>query len=173
MTSYAYSFVASPIGELTLASTDEGLCAVCFEGDDGRWLEKQLGKGTRDDAALRSVADQIKAYFARDLKDFEVTFDMRLATDYRRRVLTALSEVGFGDLTTYGELARITHSGPRAVGGAVGRNPLPIVIGCHRVIAGDGSLGGFGGGLDTKRFLLALEGHEAMSGGWDAAKKRR
>ncbi|HET7482372.1 MAG TPA: methylated-DNA--[protein]-cysteine S-methyltransferase [Actinomycetota bacterium] len=172
MDALTYTTLRSPIGRLTLVATDRGLCAVCFPNDDGYKLPTTFGEPVRDDRALAPFAERFEAYFAHDLKDFDIPLDLSIATPFQQRVLRALARVGYGELTSYGELARRVGTGPRAVGGAVGRNPLPIVIGCHRVIAGDGSLGGFGGGLDTKRYLLALEGHEGLAGGWEKIRRR-
>ena len=102
---------------------------------------------------------QLREYLAGRRRSFELPLDFRCATPFRRRVLEALLEVPWGETLTYGELAREVGSpSPRAVGQAVGWNPIPIVIPCHRVLASGGKLGGYSGGLDRKRFLLSLEG---------------
>jgi methylated-DNA-[protein]-cysteine S-methyltransferase len=107
--------------------------------------------------ALAGLA-QLREYLAGRRRTFELPLDLRCATPFRRKVLEALQEVPWGETVTYGELARtVGSSSPRAVGQAVGWNPIPIVIPCHRVIAGGGKLGGYSGGLDRKRFLLSLE----------------
>ncbi len=109
--------------------------------------------------ASEQLALHLQDYFAGRRRHFEVPLNLQ-GTPFQLRVWTALVHVPFGRLTTYGELARRvgTPHGARAVGGAVGSNPLPIIIPCHRVVASGGGLGGFGSGLDWKRRLLAVEG---------------
>jgi len=102
---------------------------------------------------------QIREYLAGRRRAFDLPLDFRCATPFRRRVMEALLEVPWGETVTYGELARAVGSpSPRAVGQAVGWNPIPIIIPCHRVLASGGELGGYSGGLDRKRYLLSLEG---------------
>jgi methylated-DNA-[protein]-cysteine S-methyltransferase len=142
----------SPIGPLGLVAADEALEAVLFDGG-----------GLRPEGSspvLTEAARQLDAYFEGDL----LTFDLPLAldgTDFQRRCWLALASIPYGQTVSYGEQARRLGLGPdaaRAVGAANGRNPLPIVLPCHRVIGADGSLTGFGGGLHVKRFLLEHEG---------------
>ncbi len=106
-----------------------------------------------------SALGELREYLAGKRTTFRTPLDFRCATPFRRRVLEALLDVPFGTTVTYGELAREVGSpSPRAVGQAVGWNPLPILVPCHRVLASGGELGGYSGGLERKRFLLALEG---------------
>ena len=115
---------------------------------------------TRDDGGvLRECARQLRAYFGRELSEFDLGLDPR-GTAFQRAVWSALSEIRFGTTASYGDVARRIGkpSAVRAVGAANGRNPLPIVLPCHRVIGSDGSLTGYGGGLPIKEFLLRLEG---------------
>ncbi len=109
---------------------------------------------------LRTVISELEAYFARERRTFDVALDLEAATDFQREVYRHLQEVAYGHVTTYGHLADAIGRPElaRAVGQAVGANPVPIVIPCHRVIAADGRLGGFSGGLSTKVALLRLEG---------------
>lgn len=159
-----HTHVESPVGPLLLAASDAGLHAIEFHAtqhpvarsDD--WVEG-------DHPLLRRAAVQLQEYFA----GTRHTFDLPLApdgTEFQRRVWQTLSTIPYGQTVSYAELAsRVGRpSASRAVGAANGRNPLPIVLPCHRVIGANGSLTGFGGGLPTKRFLLELEGALLGSG---------
>lgn len=150
--------IASPVGPLLLAASEAALVAIEFRHNrhpvrrDAQWREG-------DNAILRETEAQLQAYFAGTRR----AFDLPLApqgTPFQRTVWQALAAIPFGATWRYRDLA--LHIGnpaaTRAVGAANGRNPLPIVLPCHRVIGADGSLTGFGGGLDTKAFLLRLEG---------------
>ena len=143
----------SPIGPLTLVSDGDGLVGVHFEG----WMLPAAAVN-KSDAVLARTARQLDAYFAGQLR----TFDLPLAptgTPFQQRVWSALREIPFGETRSYGQLAKAIGkpSAMRAVGAANGRNPIAIVVPCHRVIGADGSLTGFGGGIERKRFLLSLE----------------
>jgi len=146
--------MTSPIGELLLVGDGEALTAVQF--DDAR-----RGDPTADgagDPVLAEAAAQLRAYFAGE----RATFDLPLraaGTPFEQGVWSALLEIPYGETTSYGELAaRVGEpTAARAVGRANGRNPIPIIVPCHRVIGADGSLTGFGGGLACKRALLDLE----------------
>jgi methylated-DNA-[protein]-cysteine S-methyltransferase len=140
--------IPSPVGQLTIEEVDERIVAI-------RWGESPGGNGS---PLLAEAARQLAAYF--DGKRQE--FDLPLApagTAFEGRVWTAMQAIPYGETRTYGDLAHTTDSGPRAVGRACGRNPIPIVIPCHRVLS-RGGLGGYSGdgGLATKERLLALEG---------------
>jgi methylated-DNA-[protein]-cysteine S-methyltransferase len=139
----------SPLGDLTAFAEKGNLVAL----DWGR-----VESGAETDL-LRETRRQLADYFAGRRK----TFDLPLAPNgsvFQRKVWAAVCRIPFGSVSSYGGLAHQIDSAPRAVGGACGRNPLPILIPCHRVVAADGTLGGYSGfhGLDSKRFLLALEG---------------
>ena len=148
----------SPVGRLLLASDGSALCLIEFECP--RNPHPRRGEWTpRGDAVLDAARRQLDEYFAGRRR----TFDLPLAprgTDFQQRVWLALRDIAYGETVSYAQLAsRLgTPTATRAVGAANGRNPLPIVVPCHRVIGADGSLTGFGGGLPTKRFLLELEG---------------
>jgi len=148
----------SPVGPLRLAASDDGLHAIEFHAPrhavprDKRWCEG-------DHPLLDVVAMQLDQYFAGQRR----RFDLPLApegTEFQREVWHALATIPFGETLSYAQLAAQIGkpAAVRAVGAANGRNPIPIVLPCHRVIGADGSLTGFGGGLPTKRFLLELEG---------------
>lgn len=153
-----FTTYASPLGELTLAATDDGLCGLYFKGHTP--APKREGwkrdNGSRFDAA-RSWLD---AYFADEKPSKLPAHAIATGTPFQRRVWEALRAIPRGKTTTYAELAAAIGSpkAVRAVGAAVGRNPLSILIPCHRVIGRDGSLTGYAGGLTRKKHLLALEG---------------
>jgi methylated-DNA-[protein]-cysteine S-methyltransferase len=158
---------ASPIGALLVAASDAGLCLVDW-GDHSLALlrlERDRGVPARRTTGLSWVRDQLDDYFSGARREFSVPLDLSRTTPFRRRVLERLATVPYGTVTTYGALARAVRTGPRAVGGALGSNQVPVIVPCHRVIAADGTLGGFGGGLARKRTLLALEGNDDVERG--------
>jgi methylated-DNA-[protein]-cysteine S-methyltransferase len=164
-----WTVVNSGIGPLLLAATGEGLVSVVFHAD-GPVREKALD-GFRDrlgaepaesaSGLLAGAIRELSAYFAGELREFQLPLDWSLSSGFNRQVLRELvAGVPYGTVVGYGELAgRVGRPGAaQAVGAAMGSNPLPVVVPCHRVVESDGALGGFGGGLETKRRLLALEG---------------
>ena len=175
MDTITYCSHPSPLGELLLATTERGLCLVGFEMPEvpQRLIARHAPRVREDTGALRDVRDQLDEYFGGDRRDFEVALDLSHLSQFCRRVLTALTEVAFGELTSYGSLAVRLGTASRAVGGAVGSNPLPIVVPCHRVVAADDSLGGYSGGLHRKRALLALEGRDGLDGGWPSRRAKK
>ncbi|HEX3538794.1 MAG TPA: methylated-DNA--[protein]-cysteine S-methyltransferase [Stellaceae bacterium] len=139
--------IPTPIGHLTITASEEAIVGI-------RWADDPAGQPT---PLLKEAARQLQAYFAGRL----VTFDLPLAargSTFERRVWDAMCAIPFGETRTYGDLAHAVDSGPRAIGGACGKNPIPIIVPCHRVLA-RGGLGGYSGGagLPTKQFLLGLE----------------
>ena len=160
----AHAKMPSPVGELLLVASDAGLVAIRFEwnrhGPDPR--ASSVPSAEASGAQARILADartQLDAYFAGARAEFDLPLDPR-GTPFQQRVWAALREIPIGRTISYLELARRTGDprAVRAVGAANGRNPLPLVVPCHRVIGADGSLVGFGGGLDRKRWLLRHEG---------------
>ena len=152
----AYGYFDSPVGRLLVAGDADRLHLISFP-TEGRSYEPQAG-WRRDDSLFEQAFEQLHAYFAGELTQFDLP--IRLAgTAFQNKVWTALCDIPFGETTSYGALAsRIGRpTASRAVGGANGANPLPIVVPCHRVIGSDKSLTGFGGGVEIKRFLLAHE----------------
>ena len=150
-----YQFMNTPLGRLRLVSDGTHLVTIEFEGRHGH------GTGDREvcDPVLSSCASQLEEYFAGE-RD---TFDLPLAaggTEFQRAVWAALADIPYGELRSYRDIATAIDkpAAVRAVGAANGRNPLPIVVPCHRVIGSDGSLTGFAGGLEAKTRLLQLEG---------------
>ncbi|ORT57652.1 methylated-DNA--[protein]-cysteine S-methyltransferase [Streptomyces sp. CB03238] len=164
-----WAVVGSDIGPLLLAATGEGLVSVVFHADDAvrdralKRLEGQLGAELVESASgrLAEPIRRLEAYFAGGLGEFGLRLDWSLTAGFNRQVLRELATgVPYGTVVGYGELAgRVGQPGAaQAVGAAMGANPLPVVVPCHRVVESDGGIGGFGGGLETKRRLLALEG---------------
>lgn len=158
MSTIRFRHIDSPVGSLTIAASDAGLRAIEFPSNrhpvrrNHEWREG-------DHPLLRRAQAQLDEYFAGQRR----TFDLPLApqgTPFQREVWFALAAIPYGRTASYAHLAAQVGrpAATRAVGAANGRNPLPIVLPCHRVIGADGSLTGFGGGLPTKRFLLELEG---------------
>jgi methylated-DNA-[protein]-cysteine S-methyltransferase len=159
MTDTVHRTIDSEIGPLTLAGDDGTLIHLWM--DNQRHLPPLPRNWVRDDTAFPDVVEQLEAYFAGELKDFDVSLRLE-GTEFQRRVWAALREIPYGETWSYGQLA--AHIGQptasRAVGMANGRNPVAIIVPCHRVIGAGGSLTGYGGGLDRKRILLDLEqGH--------------
>ncbi|MFD1659866.1 methylated-DNA--[protein]-cysteine S-methyltransferase [Streptomyces caeni] len=165
-----WTVVATGIGPLLLAATRDGLANVVFHATDtvrDKALERLASRlGVRpvedpDSPLLAEAIRQMAAYFAGERHDFELPLDWSLISGFNRQVLRELaSGVPFGTVVGYGDLARrVGQPGAaQAVGVAMSSNPLPVVVPCHRVVESGGGMGGFGGGLETKRKLLALEG---------------
>lgn len=154
--------VASPVGRLTLTATDGLLIGVSM---DGQRHQRPTPPEARQegDGWLAGVVAQLEEYFAGDRTRFEIPLALS-GTEFQRRVWTALQDVPYGQTVSYGELARRVGSpaAVRAVGLANGRNPVAIIVPCHRVIGGYGSLTGYGGGLERKAWLLAHEAGNAL-----------
>ncbi|SOD87357.1 methylated-DNA--[protein]-cysteine S-methyltransferase [Streptomyces sp. Ag109_G2-15] len=165
-----WAVVGTGVGPLMLAATREGLVNVVFHATDAvreRALEQlaaRLGAEPVEDPDSPLLAEairQVEAYFAGERHDFDLPLDWSLISGFNRQVLRELaSGVPYGTVVGYGDLAgRVGQpGGAQAVGAAMGANPLPVVVPCHRVVESDGGIGGFGGGLEAKRKLLALEG---------------
>jgi methylated-DNA-[protein]-cysteine S-methyltransferase len=160
----AYDMVDTPIGQLFVAATEGGLCRISYDPEPERVVEnlaRTLGvRVLRSARPVDETRRQLAEYFDRARTEFELDVDLRLAADFSRRVLEELALVPYGEVTTYGELARRAERprAARAVGTDMNRNPIPIVLPCHRVVGASGSLVGYGGGLARKEALLKLEG---------------
>jgi methylated-DNA-[protein]-cysteine S-methyltransferase len=152
-----YTTVDSPIGTLLLTADEAGLSGVYMESHKGG--PTPTPDWRRDDAALAETAEQFAAYFDGELRQFDVRLSLH-GTPFQQRVWRALCEVPMGQTRTYADLAcRIgAPRAVRAVGAAVGRNPISIIVPCHRIVGSDGGLRGFAGGLARKRWLLEHEG---------------
>jgi len=165
-----WAVIGTDIGPLLLAATRDGLVNVAFNATDAvrdRALDRlasRLGSEpveAPDSPLLAEPIRQLTAYFAGERREFELPLDWSLIAGFNRQVLRELaSGVPYGAVVGYGDLAgRVGQPrAAQAVGVAMGSNPLPVVVPCHRVVESDGGIGGFGGGLETKRKLLALEG---------------
>lgn len=149
----AICYVDTPVGRLALEADDEAMTGL-------RWASPgETSRASKPGAVLREAARQIEVYFKGKLKRFDLPLRAQ-GTDHHKRVWAMMSEIPYGETATYGGMAMALGSGARAVGTACGRNPIPIVVPCHRVLAAGGKQGGYSGGqgLPTKRKLLALEG---------------
>jgi methylated-DNA-[protein]-cysteine S-methyltransferase len=155
-TTIHYDEIATPIGTLLLSADAQGLREVWFE--TGKYKHTRPAEWVHSRDALQFERAQFDEYFAGDRQNFDLPLHP-LGTPFQLAVWDELTRIPYGVTISYGELARRIEQpqAVRAVGAANGRNPLPIVVPCHRVIGSDGSLTGFGGGLPTKRFLLAME----------------
>ncbi|WP_263356178.1 methylated-DNA--[protein]-cysteine S-methyltransferase [Acidicapsa ligni] len=153
-----YKFMNSPVGKLKLVASDKGLVAILWQDDNPRRV--RLGELVEDEkhSVLRETERQLEEYFAGKRKTFSLSLDMR-GTPFQNNVWEALLAIPFGETRSYGQLAKQlgTPNASRAVGAANGRNPISIIVPCHRVIGATGKLTGFAGGLDTKAHLLELE----------------
>ncbi len=163
----AYATLDSPVGTLLLASTDRGLVRLAYLGGEGEDEEAVLERlacaiSPRVLASARRLDDprrELDQYFAGARHEFELPLDWRLTHGFGRRVLQATARIPYGAVASYKEIATEAGSprGFRAAGNALGSNPIPIVVPCHRVLHSGGGLGGYTGGLDRKRTLLAVE----------------
>jgi methylated-DNA-[protein]-cysteine S-methyltransferase len=159
-----YAQLDSPLGRLLVASTAVGVVRLAFEGEDEEGVLTELGRrvSPRVLRAPRLVDDarrQLDEYFDGRRRRFELTLDWRLSSGFRRRVLGATADIPYGRTRTYREVATAAGSrnAVRAAGTALAKNPLPIVVPCHRVLRGDGRLGDYRGGAAAKRLLLDIE----------------
>jgi methylated-DNA-[protein]-cysteine S-methyltransferase len=156
-----YTEYASLLGQMTLAATDRGLCGAYF------FDQRNFKKGTQDwqrqdsNLHLLSTAQQLEDYFAGSRQKFDVTLDLTVhGTAFQQTVWQTLLGIDFGSTSSYGAHANLINKprAVRAVGGAIGRNPISIIVPCHRVIGSNGALTGYDGGLERKKYLLELEG---------------
>ena len=165
----AQTTINTPLGKLLLARTTKGLAGVWFDGQKHHPAPLTAMRSP-DDELLRRAAEQLHAYFAGEGLGFDVPLDLQ-GTPFQRAVWQALRAIPSGATCSYGDIAR-TLAAPqamRAVGAAVGRNPLSVIVPCHRVIGSSGSLTGYAGGLERKRALLALEQRVAHAALGEAA----
>ena len=160
----AYELSDTPLGTLLLAKTERGLCRIEYDPEPDRGVERlarSFGRRVlRAPGALDDVRRQLDEYFDGRRRLFELELDLGLATTpFSRRVLQELARVPYGEVTTYGKLAGRAGKprAARAVGTVMNRNPIPIILPCHRVVGASGSLVGYGGGLERKQTLLQLE----------------
>jgi methylated-DNA-[protein]-cysteine S-methyltransferase len=161
----AYAEIDSPVGPLLAAATPRGLVRITFPVESHETVLEQLAatispRVLESPAKLDETRRELDRYFEGKLQEFELPLDWQLTRGFYRKVLRATARIPYGQTRSYSEMAK--HAGsPRAVratGTALGSNPLPIIVPCHRVLRSGGALGGYGGGLDTKQALLELEG---------------
>ena len=151
---------ASPLGQLTLAATNTGLCG-CYFFDQRNFKGAQDWQRNDLHPLLQNTAQQLDDYFRGQRRVFDLPLDLQiLGTPFQQAVWNALIDIPFGATSTYGRHASLVNKplAVRAVGGAIGRNPISIIVPCHRVIGKTGALTGYDGGLERKQFLLRLEG---------------
>lgn len=158
-----YSAVRTPIGRLFVAATEAGLVRVSFDTNEATFvasLKRLKRRAVKSAEKIASIAAQLDAYFTGKIRAIDVPIDLRLTTPFQRSVLMAARSVPAGQVVSYHDIARRIGrpEASRAVGQALGHNPVPIVIPCHRVVTSSGGLGGYIGGLAIKRKLLKLEG---------------
>jgi methylated-DNA-[protein]-cysteine S-methyltransferase len=154
-----WTVMPSPIGDLRIVARDGAIVAIEFSPFRGLSDGRPIGDRRDDDPLLRRAVEQLTAYFARELREFDLPLAPH-GSSFQLKVWEQLRLVGWGETASYGEIAHRlghTNTASRAVGLANARNPIPIVIPCHRVIGANGSLTGYAGGLDRKQRLLELE----------------
>jgi O-6-methylguanine DNA methyltransferase len=161
----AYGHIDSPIGPLFIAVTEKGVTEIGFAGQksDADFRDQLEDRGLRpipDATAIERVAGQLREYFAGRRNRFQVPLDFYGVTPFTRSVLDATAEIPFGQVRTYRQIAQQVGKpgATRAVGNALNRNPIAVIVPCHRIIRSDSSLGGYGGGPEIKQRLLSLEG---------------
>jgi len=157
MPAQRWTTTPSPVGPVTLVGTEDGLTGLYME--EHRHRPPLQDGAVRDPAGFAAVLDELEAYFAGELRAFDAPLAVTAGTPFQRRVWDALAAIPYGTTTSYGALAvgLGVPGGARAVGLANGRNPVSIVVPCHRVVGAAGSLTGYGGGVERKRFLLDHE----------------
>ncbi len=154
-----WTVTGSPIGDLRIVARGGAITAIEFTPFRASASGEPAGERADADPLLRSAVTQLAAYFARELKEFDLPLAPR-GSDFQQRVWKQLQAIGYGETAAYGQIAHrlgMTNAASRAVGLANGRNPIPVVIPCHRVIGADGTLTGYAGGLERKQLLLELE----------------
>jgi methylated-DNA-[protein]-cysteine S-methyltransferase len=160
----AYDLVDSPVGTLLVAATDRGFCRIAYDAEPERELDRLARafgvRVLRSALPIDPARRQLDEYFEGKRRQFDLRVDLALLAEFNRRVLQELARVPYGEIVTYGELAAraARPRAARAVGTVMNRNPLPIVLPCHRVIGANGKLVGYAGGLERKEALLRLEG---------------
>ncbi|MDP9265231.1 MAG: methylated-DNA--[protein]-cysteine S-methyltransferase [Chloroflexota bacterium] len=175
-----YAVLDSPLGPLWVAIGPRGITTIHYGAEptagELRRLLRVHGPGiVPDPRPAAPVARQLEEYFTGKRHEFDLAVDLEGLTAFQRRVLAATARLRFGELATYATVARGAGNGlaSRAAGAALGANPVPIVVPCHRVVASDGTLGGYTGGLAAKRRLLAIErGEDVPAGGWPPMRRQ-
>ncbi len=155
---YFYTVMKSPVGDITLIADKKNLCAICWP--DQKPDNRKFKDLDRDDSnkVLKTTVKQLRSYFGGKTEEFDLPL-RAVGTDFQERVWNALRSIKYGQTVSYADIAKKVGNpkAVRAVGSAIGKNPLSIIVPCHRVIGSNGELTGFSGGLKTKEFLLNLE----------------
>ncbi|GAA0935947.1 methylated-DNA--[protein]-cysteine S-methyltransferase [Kribbella koreensis] len=156
-----WSVFDSPIGELSVAVDDDGLCRLRFGAIE-------LGPDRVRDDLLIAAEEQLKAYFAGELTQFDLPLSVRGGSQFERAVWERLKQIPYGEMQTYGDVAKAVGDpgAARAVGVACNRNPIAVIVPCHRVVGAGGKMVGFGGGIPLKRHLLELEARVTIETQW-------
>jgi methylated-DNA-[protein]-cysteine S-methyltransferase len=161
----AYATVDSPLGPLLAAATPRGLVRLAYDGNDVDEVLEALARRVSPrvleaPARLDEVRRELEQYFAGERRRFDLAVDWAMVEGFNRRVLEATAAIAYGDVASYRDVAGRAGSprATRAAGNALGANPIPIVVPCHRVVRTGGALGGYTGGVERKRFLLGVEG---------------
>ena len=159
---YSYKIMQSPLGELKLIASAKGLAAILWENDDPKRVRLGPLEENKNQRVLLETERQLNAYFAGTLEKFSPPLDF-VGTAFQQKVWAALLTIPFGETRSYGEIANQIGSpkAVRAVGAAIGKNPISIIAPCHRVIGANGKLTGFAGGLKAKAYLLDIEAKSA------------
>ena len=159
-----WASIITDLGQISLAATEQGLCKLSFGAADAAWLA-ELREVWQEDilpdqARLSDTVEQLRQYLAGERRAFDLPMDLSQGTAFQQAVWRATMTIPYGQVCSYGQVAALIGKprATRAVGGALGRNPVPVIVPCHRVIAADGSLGGFSIGLPLKRALLQIDG---------------
>ncbi|MEX6726018.1 methylated-DNA--[protein]-cysteine S-methyltransferase [Parapedomonas caeni] len=163
MSKLRFTHVETPLGLIELRATTRGLSGVYFEGHKPAPVPRILHAACRDDGHFRPVVEQLRAYLAGEIERFQLPLDPA-GTPFQRQVWQRLATIPYGDTLSYGALAASLDmpAAARAVAGANARNPLSIIVPCHRVVARDGRLSGYAGGVERKQWLLDLERRARM-----------
>ena len=167
MENHTRTFYPSPVGLIQIDAEEGRLLALTFLPEGGSTVALKNATGNSEDVSnemIKQLIGELNGYFSGNLFQFSIEINWELFSGFQKEVLSLTTTIPYGAVWTYGELARKLGrpGGARAVGNALGSNPLPILIPCHRVIGSDGLLHGYAGGVDTKAFLLSLEGHRIV-----------
>lgn len=158
---YKFKTLKTPVGVLKLIANEKGLAGILWENEDPKWFRLESKILDEQHPILMKTEKQLKEFFEGKRMVFDLPLDFK-GTDFQKAVWSELLKTPFGQLRSYGEIAKAIGNpkAVRAVGAANGKNPIPIICPCHRIIGADGSLTGFAGGLKMKEILLSLENHE-------------
>jgi methylated-DNA-[protein]-cysteine S-methyltransferase len=163
-----WTVLDTPIGELSVGVDDDGVCGVQFGAVEAAAPTSDSRPAPTSDSRLAAAVDELRAYFAGELTEFTLPLSVRRGSEFERAVWAEMSKIPYGETRTYGEIAAVVGDAgaARAVGVACNRNPIPVIVPCHRIVGAGGKLVGFGGGLPRKRHLLELEAGVAFQRAW-------